>query len=194
LQLTDPDELERFLSLIVVDCVTDCMVWVGKRNRAGYGYVCTGGRTLLAHRVAYETFRGPLNPLLDPDHLCRFPPCVNPWHLEEVTHRENLLRAPGSLIAIAASKIACDNGHAFAPGNIYYTKAGHRRCGECNRIRARRWHEANRELANRQRLERYRRRKERLESSVSVGGVRPESCGGVRAVGETASGENARWR
>jgi len=155
LQLTDPEELERFLSLIVVDCVTDCMVWVGARTKAGYGYICTGGRTLLAHRVAYETFRGPLDPKLEPDHTCRFPPCVNPWHLEEVTHLENMLRAPNSIVAIAASKTECDNGHAFTPENVYYTKAGHRRCVECNRIRARRWHEEHRELANRLRTARY---------------------------------------
>jgi len=45
-----------------------------------------------AHRVSYALLKGPLVDGLDLDHLCRVRPCVNPDHLEQVTHLVNMLR------------------------------------------------------------------------------------------------------
>lgn len=47
---------------------------------------------MVAHRVAYEYFLGPIPPGMEVDHLCRTRLCVNPMHLEVVGHRENVAR------------------------------------------------------------------------------------------------------
>lgn len=46
-----------------------------------------------AHRFAYECVNGVTVPKgEDVDHLCGVKLCVNPEHLEAVTHRENIIR------------------------------------------------------------------------------------------------------
>lgn len=45
-----------------------------------------------AHRFAYQCVHGPVARSLDIDHLCGNKLCVNPEHLEAVTHRENIQR------------------------------------------------------------------------------------------------------
>lgn len=45
-----------------------------------------------AHRWAYETLVGPIDPDLECDHLCREKACVNPGHIELVTHAVNVAR------------------------------------------------------------------------------------------------------
>ncbi len=70
-----------------------CWIWQGAKDRHGYGHASAGGRTKKAHRVLYERIRGSIPDGLVLDHLCRNPPCVNPEHLEPVTHFENMRRA-----------------------------------------------------------------------------------------------------
>lgn len=72
-----------------------CWIWTGYTSRLGYGIFGPGGRsvTMPAHRWSYEHFVGPVPDGLELDHLCRVRRCVNPLHLEAVTHRENCLRA-----------------------------------------------------------------------------------------------------
>lgn len=73
----------------------DCWVWSGRLNEKGYGRCSRGpGRTFSdrAHRRMYEMAFGPVPEGLEVDHLCHVRSCCNPWHLEAVTHEENLRR------------------------------------------------------------------------------------------------------
>lgn len=72
----------------------DCWIWTRTMNTAGYGQVWNsdGTHQLTVHRVAYEAYVGPIPDGLEVDHLCNVRLCVNPAHLEIVTHAENLRR------------------------------------------------------------------------------------------------------
>lgn len=50
------------------------------------------GKRVRAHRVYYERKYGPIPHGLEPDHLCGIKACVNPDHIEPVTHTENVRR------------------------------------------------------------------------------------------------------
>lgn len=63
-------------------------------DKNGYGkFRPWEGVTRWAHRFAYELTFGTIPEGLELDHLCRHPRCVNPWHLEAVTPKENMRRS-----------------------------------------------------------------------------------------------------
>lgn len=76
----------RLMDRMTVCC--GCWLWIGAKDRNGYGLF--GGTT--ASRAAYEAFVGPVPDDLDVDHLCRQRDCINPAHLQLITHAENLRR------------------------------------------------------------------------------------------------------
>lgn len=57
-----------------------CLEFQGARVR-GYGRIRAGGKTLLAHRVAWELAGNELSPAVQVLHRCDNPPCCNPDHL-----------------------------------------------------------------------------------------------------------------
>lgn len=69
----------------------DCWIWTGAHNSDGYGNFAYEGSWVQAHRLAYKKLVGYTS--LELDHLCRRRDCVNPNHLEPVTHAENMQRA-----------------------------------------------------------------------------------------------------
>ena len=113
-----------------VDKTGECWLWTGARDRRGYGSVGIDGRTRIAYRVAYEWLVGAIPAGLELDHLCRNPSCVNPAHLQPVTHRENILRGAAPS-AVNARKTQCAHGHPLSGGNLIVEDAGHRRCRRC---------------------------------------------------------------
>src|SRR5690554_6462185 len=104
--------LDRFWPKI--DRTDDCWLWIGKINNRGYGLFYLDRRMQAAHRAAYQLLVGPIPDGLDLDHTCRVRRCVNPDHLEPVTHRENLLRG-ASFAAVNAAKTHCPHGHEYTP-------------------------------------------------------------------------------
>jgi len=66
-----------------------CWIWkYSVCSITGYGK----GAGRLAHRVSYERHVGPIPEGLELDHLCGVRVCINPEHLEPVTHLENARR------------------------------------------------------------------------------------------------------
>ncbi len=121
-----------------------CWLWTGTLDKKGYGRIalCDGPyrsetRTRRgAHALSYVVFRGPFLGPRVPDHLCRVHACINPWHLEQVTRRENVLRGKG-LAAKNARKTQCPAGHPYDGENTYVHQKGIRQCRACHRDRMR---------------------------------------------------------
>lgn len=130
-----------------------CWIWKGKLNKAGYGqFKCMDFTTRFTHRIAYALYHGELPPWsnkpprVEIDHLCRVVACLNPDHLEAVTHTENLRRGK-TVNARFAKQTHCKRGHEFTPDNIYwktYSWGRARNCRRCQReIHQRRYIERN---------------------------------------------------
>lgn len=81
----------------------------------------------------YEHVKGPVPDGLELDHLCRVHNCVNPAHLEAVTHAENVRRGEAGLHN--PEKTHCPNGHAYTEENtlvINDPRGAYRRCKKCH--------------------------------------------------------------
>ena len=129
--------LDRLLSCITI-LPSGCWEWNGAKDRYGYGHlrlpVSEGGRYCGAYRAVYERFIGRVPEGMELDHLCRNPSCVNPTHLEPVTHHVNTLRA---------RKTHCPHGHEYTPENTYVVHRGvrggrkgtERSCKACVQLR-----------------------------------------------------------
>lgn len=108
----------------LIDMSGDCWEWTGYRDHYGYGGRWYQGRQWKAHALIYTLFVEPIPAGLEIDHLCKNRACVNPDHLEPVTHRTNLLRS---------RRDSCPHGHPLDG----WRSPGHRYCLTCNRLRAR---------------------------------------------------------
>lgn len=125
---------DRFDGKVMMDPNSGCWLWTGCINSEGYGQISWGGSMQYAHRVNFVRNGGEIPDGHELDHLCRLPCCVNPLHLEPVTHRENGLRGI-SMPAEQARRTHCIRGHPLSGDNLYSHK-GKRQCRICSRIRA----------------------------------------------------------
>jgi hypothetical protein len=100
-----------------------CWLWIGAvaGSKGSYGLTSFQSQKKYAHVLVYEILKGPIPFGLELDHLCRNRLCVNPEHLETVTHKENVRRG------LAGPKNICRRGHQKVPG---------KHCRICNTINA----------------------------------------------------------
>ncbi|MFG2773743.1 HNH endonuclease signature motif containing protein [Streptomyces sp. NPDC048350] len=126
---------DRFLDKIAPGPL-GCWDWTAHVKPNGYGQFKIAGRPQYAHRVAYELTRGRIPRGLVIDHLCRRRHCVNPDHLEVVSHRTNIRRGI-SPAARRARQTHCTRGHRFNRANTYLAPNGTRHCRPCAAWRAR---------------------------------------------------------
>jgi hypothetical protein len=121
------------LSRIEVDPITGCHEWTGTRT-LGYGIIEAPGyrargerRILMAHRVMWEMAYG----LTDAEHVhhkCENKRCVNPEHLQPMTHKENV-RASHVTFKFGT----CRRGHT----DLRTRASGQHYCRTCNTERMR---------------------------------------------------------
>jgi hypothetical protein len=120
-----PSLADRFWAK--VDKTDECWLWTGFRGPLGYGRIGIDGRPHQAHRVAWRLSGRELIKGYELDHLCRNPPCVNPNHLEQVTHKVNMSRSG------KARQTHCKHGHVFDEANTHVKRNGTRSCRACHR-------------------------------------------------------------
>jgi len=138
----------RFWRKVQEDPATGCWVWCALKIR-GYGQFLVGGqarrvvdrRLVKAHHLAYRLLVGPIPSWLQIGHLCRNRACVNPAHLELITHhekhrRDNSGKAGG---AFQRNKTHCPQGHPYDEANTRFDSRGHRQCLACRRERSRQY-------------------------------------------------------
>lgn len=124
-------------------CRTDgCWFWTASRNKLGYGrFYAYGVKSHAAHRYAHELLVGPIPDGLEINHVCRQPSCVNPQHLEAVTHQVNMrLGFTGVPSGVQQrAKTMCPYGHYYSAANTYVNPRGERQCRTCVRTRVAAW-------------------------------------------------------
>lgn len=136
--MTNGERMCRILSR--TSQVGDCLLYQGALAD-GYAHIgLSGKRWYYAHVFMFEVLIGPIPMGLELDHLCRNRSCVNPAHLEPVTHRENCVRGVG-FVSRKASQTTCMRGHELAGGNLYSWR-GHRYCKKCRAMQQARRREA----------------------------------------------------
>ena len=123
--------VERILDLCDI---SDCWRWQGQHNKNGYGAISIGRTFPFVHRVIWEELVGPIPEGLEIDHLCKVRDCVNPDHLEPVTHLENVRRSYG-IGGWNRNKTHCPRGHEYSEMNTYRNR-GWRTCRSCKRRHA----------------------------------------------------------
>lgn len=138
-------EEQRFWRKVAVnyDSAYDgnCWEWQAGLQSQGYGMfslttvIPNQTKIVLAHVWAFEYLIGPVPEGLELDHLCRNTRCVNPSHVEAVTHAINFLRG-NHPTAINSRNNVCIRGHDLNSPTVYINPTnGARYCRECRKIR-----------------------------------------------------------
>lgn len=132
---------KKFWSKVDIKSPEECWFRDCAIGPTGYSRWFFKGKVSDSHRAAYELYVGEIPPLFQIDHLCRVRACVNPYHLDAVTQRTNLLRGFGAS-GKNARKTHCPRGHPLEGDNLKlrYKSGGRiwRECRMCDNARQRR--------------------------------------------------------
>jgi hypothetical protein len=73
-----------------VDKSGECWIWLGRKDKDGYGEWWLDGKNVKAHRVAVELDGRKIEKPSISRHLCNQRNCVNPKHIVAGTQKENV--------------------------------------------------------------------------------------------------------
>lgn len=127
---------ERIEYLSMPEPNSGCWIWMGSLDHNGYGkagaYI-NGVREKesLAHRFSYREFVGAIPHGMHVDHICRNRACVNPQHLQVLSHLENIRRADCSSGHRNTKKTHCPKGHEYSEDNTIIEKGKNRPWRKC---------------------------------------------------------------
>jgi hypothetical protein len=147
---------ERYWKCVLPEPNSGCYFWMGRLDPDGYGRVNIGyfgdanrKTSVLAHRAAYEHFIGAIPFGLEIDHKCRIRCCVNPEHLECVTHQVNIKRGIYKGKKSSNSyKTHCPKGHPYFGENLYLI-GKRRQCRICRREFSKNYREKRKQASGR---------------------------------------------
>lgn len=136
MEIDNPLRVFLFYTKMIVGGDDECWVWIGARDRKGYGQFRVAiGKMNKAHIFSFLLHGGKLKDNEHVDHKCNNPPCQNPRHLRALTNIENNARS-SSPSAVNARKTHCIHGHEFSGDNLKFRKDGSRICVTCTKERA----------------------------------------------------------
>ncbi|PXH62351.1 HNH endonuclease signature motif containing protein [Klebsiella variicola] len=138
----------RLLSKVEKDLETGCWIFTGSRLPSGYGILWNGARPTGAHRISFQLYKGEIPAGKEIDHICNNRSCVNPAHLQAISHKENIHKS-STLMGVNARKSHCKRGHPLNGENLHITPLGARQCKECMRMHARNAKARKRDARNR---------------------------------------------
>lgn len=84
-------QAERFAAKVMIGAGDACWLWLGAKDKKGYGKVRFLDGMLFAHRVSYYLFVGIIPEGQSILHRCDTPACVRPDHLFLGTQRDNMV-------------------------------------------------------------------------------------------------------
>lgn len=113
---------------IYIEPNSGCWLWLGLLNEDGYAR--SSGKWKYLHRRIYEFFFGPIPPSKELDHRCRTRSCLNPRHLNPITHLENIQRGA---VNQNKGRTHCRRGHEFNFENTLISN-GKRHCKACKEL------------------------------------------------------------
>ena len=126
----------RFARRVVLNPENGCLEWTLSKDTQGYGRIKYMGKRRIAHRISYEVHIGEIPEGMTVDHICFNIACVNPDHLQLLTHSENAKKQRSALSE------TCARGHVFDAENTYIRPGygnGKRHCRKCNAAASRRY-------------------------------------------------------
>ena len=82
--------IKSFSDRLELDEETGCWNWTGARARDGYGRMKRGGKSIAAHRYAFEKLVAPIPDGACVLHSCDNPACCNPDHLRVGSQKDNI--------------------------------------------------------------------------------------------------------
>lgn len=134
------DDSSFFWSKADVRNENECWLWKRSLSTGGYPRY-KKGNIYYAHIYAYTITKGAIPDGLELDHTCLTRSCINPNHLEAITHQENMLR--GNTFASKQSKQThCKRNHSLDNSYIHKNR---RLCRICRAQASRKFRENGRQ-------------------------------------------------